>query len=73
MAPHLSQAGYDVVGLDTGYFRQCTFVPDEAEMPVVRKDIRDLEPSDLEGFRRRRSSGGLEQRPDRQSGCRLDR
>ena len=50
MAPHLSRAGYDVVGLDTGFFRQCTFVPDETEIPVVRKDIRDLEPSNLEGF-----------------------
>ena len=50
MAPHLLRSGYEVVGLDTGYFGQCTFVPDVANIPVVRKDIRELESSDLEGF-----------------------
>ena len=50
MAPHIVKAGYDVVGLDTGYFRPCTLVPDLVNGPSVRKDIRDLEPDDLEGF-----------------------
>lgn len=50
MAPWLQRAGYDVVGLDTNYFRECTLVPDLAEIPTIRKDLRDLEPSDLEGF-----------------------
>jgi nucleoside-diphosphate-sugar epimerase len=48
MAPLLAEAGYDVVGLDTGYFRECTLVPDPAEIPAVRRDIRDLTPADLE-------------------------
>ena len=49
MAPHFLQSGLEVVGLDTGYFEQCTFVPDKATMPTIRKDIRDLVPSDLKG------------------------
>jgi nucleoside-diphosphate-sugar epimerase len=50
MAPALLDAGYDVVGLDTGYFRDCTLVPDRAPIPAVWKDVRDLERTDLEGF-----------------------
>jgi nucleoside-diphosphate-sugar epimerase len=44
------QAGYDVVGLDTGYFRHCTLVPDAAQVPWRVKDIRDLNSDDLRGF-----------------------
>ena len=50
LAPTFSQAGHDVVGLDSDYYRECTLVPDLAAIPWVRKDIRDLEPADLHGF-----------------------
>ncbi len=50
MAPHLLQQGYDVVGLDTGYFDDCTLVPDPLEIPAIRKDIRDVVVEDLKGF-----------------------
>ena len=50
MVPYFAHAGYEVIGLDTGYFRSCTLVPDRAEVPWVRKDIRDLQPEDLKGF-----------------------
>jgi nucleoside-diphosphate-sugar epimerase len=50
MAPALLDAGHEVVGLDTGYFADCTLVPELAEVRSVRKDIRDLELSDLSGF-----------------------
>jgi nucleoside-diphosphate-sugar epimerase len=50
MTPVLVDAGYDVVGLDTGYFDECTLVHAGAEVPSARKDIRDLEPGDLRGF-----------------------
>lgn len=55
MAPFLLQRGYDVVGLDTGYFDDCT-IPDRGvfgdpvEIPRIDKDIRDLEPADLRAF-----------------------
>jgi nucleoside-diphosphate-sugar epimerase len=50
MVPFCLEAGYEVIGLDSGYFEQCTLMPDAVEVPSMRKDIRDLEPSDLEGF-----------------------
>lgn len=50
MAPYLWSAGYDVVGLDTDYFRACTLVPDRGRVPEIRKDLRDVEPADLRGF-----------------------
>jgi len=50
MTPHLLDAGYEITGLDTGYFSECTLVPDRGQVPVLRKDIRDLTAKDLEGF-----------------------
>jgi len=50
MAPLLCEAGYEIVGLDTGYYAECTLIPDAVEIPQVRKDLRDLEPRDLNGF-----------------------
>jgi nucleoside-diphosphate-sugar epimerase len=50
MAPIISEAGYEVVGLDTGYYRQCTLVPDRVQLPWRAKDIRDLNTDDLKGF-----------------------
>lgn len=50
MAAHFVRSGYDVVGLDTGYFKPCRLVPDQADVPWVCKDLRDLEQQDLNGF-----------------------
>jgi nucleoside-diphosphate-sugar epimerase len=50
MAPMFAQAGYEVVGLDTGFFDPCTLVPDTVRIPAIRKDIRDIEAADLRGF-----------------------
>jgi len=50
MAPMIQAAGHDVVGLDTGYFRDCTLLADDGGPAAIRKDIRDLERADLEGF-----------------------
>jgi len=50
MAPWLRSHDYDVVGLDIEYFAPCTFVPDLAEIPALRKDLRDVTASDLAGF-----------------------
>ena len=50
MAPYLEARGYDVVGLDTGYFSDCTLVPGGDEIPQIDKDIRDLVPDDVKGF-----------------------
>jgi nucleoside-diphosphate-sugar epimerase len=50
MAPLLKRLGHDVVGLDTYYFEDCTFGEDADWIPSLRRDIRDLTVSDLEGF-----------------------
>jgi nucleoside-diphosphate-sugar epimerase len=39
-----------VTGLDTGYFSECTLVPDTVTIPAIRKDLRDLIAKDVEGF-----------------------
>jgi nucleoside-diphosphate-sugar epimerase len=50
MAPAFVKAGYEVVGMDSGYFSACTLVPDTIDVPSVYKDIRDLCQTDLSGF-----------------------
>lgn len=47
MVPILRMAGHEVVGLDTFYFHDCTLRDDEESVPYIRRDIRDLEPTDL--------------------------
>lgn len=50
MAPHLIAAGHDVIGLDTGYFRDCTLVAPDDSFASITKDIRDLTVDDVRGF-----------------------
>jgi len=48
--PILRSAGHEVVGLDTDLFTGCDFGAEVPEIPEVRKDLRDLERKDLDGF-----------------------
>jgi nucleoside-diphosphate-sugar epimerase len=54
LAPYLAARGHDVTGLDTGFYRE-GWLP-SAEMPapctprVIRKDLRHVVPSDLQGL-----------------------
>jgi nucleoside-diphosphate-sugar epimerase len=50
MLPVLQAAGHDVVGLDTFFFEDCTLRDGSERIAVLRKDIRDIRSSDLEGF-----------------------
>jgi nucleoside-diphosphate-sugar epimerase len=50
MVPVLRLAGHDVVGLDTFFFQDCTLRDDEDPIPEIRKDIRDIQISDLQEF-----------------------
>jgi nucleoside-diphosphate-sugar epimerase len=50
LVPLAQQAGHDVVGLDSDLFAPCIFGPAPAEIDSIRKDVRDVEVSDLEGF-----------------------
>ena len=50
LAPMLRAAAHEVVGLDTGFFRDCTFGEPPVEIPVLGIDVRDVRASHLEGF-----------------------
>jgi nucleoside-diphosphate-sugar epimerase len=50
LAPMLERAGHTVVGLDSELFGQCDFGPAPKPILAIRKDIRDVEAKDLEGF-----------------------
>jgi len=41
---------YEVVGLDTDLYSRSTFGQGIVEIPELKKDVRDIEPQDLEGF-----------------------
>jgi nucleoside-diphosphate-sugar epimerase len=52
MVPMLIEAGHEVVGLDSDLYGRCTFGHGEGmlDIPELKKDIRDVEASDLTGF-----------------------
>jgi nucleoside-diphosphate-sugar epimerase len=49
LVPMLHDSGYDVRGLDAGWYEWCSFGPEPADVPNIRKDLRDLELDDLAG------------------------
>ena len=51
MGPKLLEAGHEVLGLDTGYYRRGWLFDDHRPHPqVISKDQRQITPADLEGF-----------------------
>jgi nucleoside-diphosphate-sugar epimerase len=48
--PMLVAAGHEVFGLDVELYEECGFGAEPRAIPEVRKDLRDLKRSDLEGF-----------------------
>jgi nucleoside-diphosphate-sugar epimerase len=52
LVPVFLEAGHEVAGLDSDLYRGCTFGPEEAlaAVPEVRKDLRDVERAELDGF-----------------------
>lgn len=49
LVPMLLAKGYDVFGIDSDLFEQCTFGEGFTQIPDLRKDVRDVEASDIEG------------------------
>jgi len=49
-APVLCAAGHDVVGLDTDLYAECDFGEGPSAIRELRKDMRSIKPSDLDGF-----------------------
>ncbi|MCB0209172.1 MAG: NAD(P)-dependent oxidoreductase [Anaerolineae bacterium] len=50
LVPMLQKAGHEVVGMDNDFFEECTFGTMIDPVPSIKKDIRDVEARDLEGF-----------------------
>ena len=50
MVPILMNEGHEVVGLDSDLYERCTFGELEQTIETLRKDIRDVEAADLQGF-----------------------
>ena len=50
LAPLVSAAGHEVVGLDTFYYRGCDFGDANEFRPEFALDLRDVRPADLLGF-----------------------
>ena len=50
LAPMLREAGHDVHGLDTFYYRGCDFGESLELEPVLEADVRDVRPTALAGF-----------------------
>lgn len=47
VAAHLVNRGYNVFGLDSGFFKNCNLAPISEEVKTIQKDIRDIEVKDL--------------------------
>jgi nucleoside-diphosphate-sugar epimerase len=50
LVPLLLDAGHDVIGLDSDLFADCDFEGSAGEVSAIRKDVRDVEVGDLNGF-----------------------
>jgi nucleoside-diphosphate-sugar epimerase len=50
VAPLLDEAGHDVVGLDTRYYRGCDFGAGPPSPVALERDVRDVGPADLADF-----------------------
>ncbi|MEB3882586.1 NAD-dependent epimerase/dehydratase family protein [Lyngbya sp. CCY1209] len=50
LVPMLLAHKHELVGLDSDLFEQCTFGEGIPDIPEIRKDIRDVEREDVEGF-----------------------
>ena len=50
LVPMLLEHGFEVTGLDTDLFRECTFDGELSGIPELLKDTRDVTAAELEGF-----------------------
>lgn len=51
LGPALVAEGFEVTGLDVGFFADCVFgIPETRLFPVLKRDVRDVVPADLTGF-----------------------
>lgn len=50
LMPLLKAGGHEAIGFDSDFYADCTYGSGFPEFPYLRKDVRDAELSDLEGY-----------------------
>ena len=50
LVPMLVKASFDVTGLDSDLYARCTFGGEIFDVHEIKKDVRDIDLSDLDGF-----------------------
>jgi nucleoside-diphosphate-sugar epimerase len=50
LTPMLQEHGHQVLGVDSDLYARCTFGDGLPEIPELRKDIRDIDALDIDGF-----------------------
>jgi nucleoside-diphosphate-sugar epimerase len=50
LAPLVAEAGHEVTGLDTRFYRGCDFGAEVGSVDTLDRDVRDVGPTELEGF-----------------------
>jgi nucleoside-diphosphate-sugar epimerase len=50
LVPMLIEKGHEVIGFDTDYYKRCTFSGEVPDNDFIKKDIRDIQREDIEGF-----------------------
>jgi len=46
----IREHGHNVTGLDAGFFNECDFHKAPTTIPLIQKDVREIEEADLSGF-----------------------
>lgn len=49
LAPMLRKKGYEVLGMDSGFFADCLLMQSDSAVPSLRRDMRQLQADDLQG------------------------
>ena len=50
LVKHLLEKGYDVIGLDTCYYKDCNIISQQNDIKLIEKDVRDVTSSDLQSI-----------------------
>src|SRR5687768_620981 len=50
LVPMLQREGYEIVGMDSDLYRSSTFIDGIADVPNIKKDIRDATLEDFDGI-----------------------
>lgn len=71
LVPMFVRAGHEVVGMDNCLFEDCTLGPDVPPVPTIRKDVREADVHDVEGFQAIIHLAGISNDPlgDLNPGC----